>query len=93
MWTAGLLCGVIVAAVLALGWTVGRHGALRAERVLGGWAWPIYAGLGSGMIFGAVATSHLYLSAFMWTKVSVFLATGLWLASRWLRTRVLSPTS
>ena len=78
-----VLAAAIVFAVLCLGWTVGRHGALRADRIAGPWAWIAYTGLGAGMSFGAMSTIDVpLLSTFMWTKVCVFIATGLWLASR-----------
>lgn len=80
-----ILCAVIVVAVGVLGLTIGRRGARRAERHVGAWAWIAYVALGLGMIFGATSVQHVLLSAFMWTKLTVFLATGLWLVGGRIR--------
>lgn len=79
-------CAIVVT-VLALGLTYGRRGALRAERHAGAWAWIAYAGLGSGMVFGALSVDYPMLVAFMWTKIAVLVATGAWLVGRRIRRR------
>ncbi|MBI2766384.1 MAG: hypothetical protein HYX53_10810 [Chloroflexi bacterium] len=80
-----LLAALIVLAVAAAGWSIGRRSALRAERAWRG-SWFVYLFLGAGMTFGAIATSHLLLAAFLWSKVFVFLALGSWLFLRRVRT-------
>jgi len=82
-----LLSASIVVALLAFGVTLGRHGARRAERHIGAWAWIVYVGLGTGMMFGAMTVEQVLLSTFMWTKLTVFIATGLWLVSGRIRRR------
>ncbi len=71
---------LIVAAVATLALTIGRHSARRAERHVGAWAWITYVALGAGMMFGAMSIEHALLSTFMWTKLSAFIFTGLYLA-------------
>lgn len=82
-----LLAALIVVAVVTLALTAGRTGALRAERHVGAWAWIAYLFLGFGMMFGAASVSHPVLSTFMWTKLTVFILTGAWLAQGRLRRR------
>lgn len=82
-----ILALLIVCAVLALAGTVGVRAARRAEMHAGAWAWMVYLFLGIGMIFGARTIDQVFLSAFMWTKLSVFIATGCWLLLRRLRRR------
>lgn len=77
----------IAVAVVTLAATVGRHGALRAERHIGAWAWMVYVFLGFGMMFGAMSIDHTLLSTFMWTKLSAFILTGLWLVQGRARRR------
>lgn len=71
---------LIVAAVTTLSLTIGRHSARRAERHIGAWAWITYVFLGAGMVFGAMSIEQALLSTFMWTKISAFIFTGLYLA-------------
>jgi len=75
-----VIAGMVVAGVALLALTYGRVAARRAERYVGAWAWLVYAGLGAGMVFGALSMQHPVLSAFMWTKLSAFILTGVWLA-------------
>lgn len=82
-----VFAAVIVVAVVALALTAGRTGAMRAERYVGAWAWIVYLFLGFGMMFGAASVSHPVLSTFMWTKLTVFILTGAWLAQGRLRRR------
>ena len=78
--TTSVVAGIVIVAVALLALTYGRMAAQRAERYVGAWAWLVYGGLGAGMIFGAMSIQHPILSAFMWTKLSAFMLTGLWLA-------------
>jgi hypothetical protein len=83
-----LLLTISVAATVAvLALTGGRMAAQRAERHVGAWAWIVYLTLGFGMMFGAMSVSHPVLSAFMWTKLTAFILTGVWLANGRLRRR------
>jgi multisubunit Na+/H+ antiporter MnhB subunit len=74
------LAVIVISGVVLLALTYGRVAARRAERHVGAWAWLVYAGLGAGMVFGAMSIQQPVLSAFMWTKLSAFILTGLWLA-------------
>lgn len=82
-----LAAAAIVLAVVTLTLTAGRHGALRAERHVGAWAWIVYLTLGLGMMFGAMSISQPLLSVFMWTKLTAFILTGIWLARGRLQRR------
>ena len=87
MPTVTLVLALFIAtAVAAFAVTFGPAAARRAERAAGAWAWIIYLALGLGMIFGAVSISHPLLSTFLWTKLTAFILTGAWLASRRIRT-------
>jgi len=77
----------IVLTIVVLTLTAGRHGARRAEQHVGAWAWIVYLALGLGMMFGAMSISEPLLSVFMWTKLSAFILTGVWLANGRLRRR------
>lgn len=74
-----LLAILIIATIVALTLTIGRRSARRAERHIGAWAWITYVGLGAGMMFGAMSMEHALLSTFMWTKLTAFIFTGLYL--------------
>lgn len=78
--TTSVVAGIVIVAVAVLALTYGRMAARRAEGYIGAWAWLVYGGLGAGMIFGAMSITQPVLSAFMWTKLSAFILTGLWLA-------------
>jgi len=82
-----ILALAIVCCLLVFGVTFGRHGARRAEQHVGAWAWITYVGLGAGMMFGAMSVQQVLLSTFMWTKLTIFIATGLWLVSGRIRRR------
>jgi len=86
MWFE-LTAVAIVLTVVVLTLTAGRHGARRAEQRVGAWAWIVYLALGLGMMFGAMSISEPLLSVFMWTKLSAFILTGVWLANGRLRRR------
>ena len=86
MWME-LAAAAIVLAIVVLTLTAGRHGAIRAERRVGAWAWLVYITLGVGMMFGAMSISQPLLSVFMWTKLTAFILTGAWLAGGRLRRR------
>ena len=78
--TTSVVAGIVIVTVVLFALTYGRRAARRAEGYVGAWAWLVYGGLGGGMIFGAMSIQHPILSAFMWTKLSAFILTGLWLA-------------
>lgn len=80
-----VLSASIVVALVAFGVTLGARGARRAERHAGAWAWIAYVVLGAGMVFGAMSVQQVLLSTFMWTKLTVLIATGLWLVSGRIR--------
>lgn len=80
-----ILALLIAAAVLTLAVAVGFRAARRAETRIGAWAWLVYGFLGVGMIFGATSVSNPLLSTFMWTKLTVFLVTAVWLLAGRMR--------
>ncbi|MGH2631872.1 MAG: hypothetical protein ACRDG3_00555 [Tepidiformaceae bacterium] len=86
MWIEFTAAGIVIA-IVVLTLTAGRHGALRAERHVGAWAWIVYLTLGLGMMFGAMSISQPLLSVFMWTKLTAFILTGVWLAGGRVRRR------
>jgi hypothetical protein len=82
-----IIAAVIVCSLLLFGATFGLRGARRAEKHIGAWAWVLYVGLGTGMMFGAMSVQQVLISTFMWTKLTVLIATGLWLVSGRIRRR------